>query len=498
MGKFKCNKCGKELDLKWFGQNKAKSLGHNTICKICNWFRENKHKYNPSEHLTNEQDIQLIKYSLTKPYKDVIEISKNMNIDLDIVIRRINELNLQNLKKIKIQCKICEKSKIITLSQYNGHNLCSRECYTEYMSKYNIGENNSNFKQIKIKCDNCGKMFYKKPSRIKKSKNDFCSTSCMHEWFRKNVYNNEDYKEFHKLKISKQLERGDFSHTDTKPQIILNNILDELKIEYINEKRFDFYNVDSYIEKYNIPIEVMGTYWHTDPRFYTEINYSMQLDVFPRDKAKNTFFRKKYDREILYLWEYDLENNIDDCKNMILDYIKFNGELKEYHSFNYKKENRIRPYMEYSSDEIRNIINLDIVKLRCKKDEGKYTKFKCDFCGKDCEELTSHFRKNNSHCCSRECSGKLQTLKNRKTVSCCECGKIFSIKNSAYKRNKNKKFYCSRECQIKNSKLNEDIRCENCGKSIYMTKIRYSKSKTKQFFCNRDCYNEFKRREKDE
>lgn len=33
-----------------------------------------------------------------------------------------------------------------------------------------------------IKCDNCGRDFYKRPSLIAKSKHHFCSRECQHQW----------------------------------------------------------------------------------------------------------------------------------------------------------------------------------------------------------------------------------------------------------------------------------------------------------------------------
>ena len=39
--------------------------------------------------------------------------------------------------------------------------------------------------------------------------------------------------------------------------------------------------------------------------------------------------------KILYLWETDINDNKEMCEKLILEYIKRNGDLKNYHSFNY-------------------------------------------------------------------------------------------------------------------------------------------------------------------
>jgi hypothetical protein len=46
--------------------------------------------------------------------------------------------------------------------------------------------------------------------------------------------------------------------------------------KYLNEKQFQYFAVDNYLEEYNLIIEVMGTYWHCDNRFYPTVNYEMQ------------------------------------------------------------------------------------------------------------------------------------------------------------------------------------------------------------------------------
>ena len=122
----------------------------------------------------------------------------------------------------------------------------------------------------------------------------------------------------------------------SKPQEIVNNILDELNITQEREKIFDYYAVDSFLCDYNLIIEVNGDYWHYSPLLSEGRKKSKfgTRDV-GRDKAKHTYIKNKYNIEILYLWETDIIKNPNLCKKLILEYVNNNGLLNNYHSFNY-------------------------------------------------------------------------------------------------------------------------------------------------------------------
>lgn len=102
-------------------------------------------------------------------------------------------------------------------------------------------------------------------------------------------------------------------------------------------------------------IEVMGDFWHANPKKY---NISSLRDIqkkrIPKDKAKHTYISNQYHIEILYLWEDDLYNHPELCERLISHYIKSNGILSDYHSFNYyidkdelcRSETTLHPYFE--------------------------------------------------------------------------------------------------------------------------------------------------------
>ena len=106
-------------------------------------------------------------------------------------------------------------------------------------------------------------------------------------------------------------------------------------------------------------IEIMGDYWHATPLKYNLNNLTeQQKKSIKQDRSKHTYVKKYEDIEILYLWETDINNNIDLCLSLINKYIDNNGILDNYHSFNYHLDNNtlvlntslIIPIQEYKTE----------------------------------------------------------------------------------------------------------------------------------------------------
>lgn len=79
----------------------------------------------------------------------------------------------------------------------------------------------------------------------------------------------------------------------------------------------------------------MGDFWHTNPTVYFDVTKEIQKKRIPKDKAKHTYVKNRYNYELLYLWENDIYNNLEVCEKLIIEYISNNGVLKNYNSFNY-------------------------------------------------------------------------------------------------------------------------------------------------------------------
>ena len=231
------------------------------------------------------------------------------------------------------KCEVC--GKIMHVSKKSTQRFCSYECQSEWQ-KTRIGDLNPRTTCFDIECDWCGKMFKIKPSVFDMRDNHFCSNNCRQEWYSQVFSQSDDWKEKSRVRAVKILSDGLIPFTNTKPQIIINTLLDEMNIKYRNEEPFKYYSADNYLCDYNLIIEVMGDFWHGSPLKYTvdQIRPN-QKKTISRDKAKHTYIKKYYGIEILYLWEKDIYERLPVCKSLIAEYISCNGIMDEYNSFNY-------------------------------------------------------------------------------------------------------------------------------------------------------------------
>ena len=288
-------------------------------------------------------------------------------------------INIGNKRGTTIVCDYCGKEAHKSLQVYNSnnHHFCSFEC--QQSSGYNennktefrnceicgsefetmknstqrfcdivcqgkwqstvIGDLNPRSKKVHIPCEWCGSDSFIPPYRLKASTYHFCSGECRKAWY-SNVYSQSDEWKEESRKRAATLLAIKPVQVNSKPQQIINNILDQLYIRYKNEEPIVYYSIDNYLSDYNLMIEVMGDYWHSNPLKYTpeKIN-DKQKHIISRDKAKHTYVLNQYNIEILYLWEKDIINNPELCKALINEYINKHGILKNYNSFNYFYKN---------------------------------------------------------------------------------------------------------------------------------------------------------------
>lgn len=229
-------------------------------------------------------------------------------------------------------CKICGKE--FECKKRLEQRFCSHDCQNKWQTTI-TGELHPQFSQKLITCTYCGEPFYAKQYKLNSGQNLFCSADCRRNWFAEIYSQSEEVKEFHRKKILKNFQEGKHSKLDTKPQIIVNDILDTNKIIYEREYNLTYYSLDNFLTDSGLMIEVMGDYWHCNPTKFDVPKYDSQKEVIRKDKAKHTYVKKCYDVEILYLWEHDIEHNKEMCEKLILEYIDKNGMLQNYHSFNY-------------------------------------------------------------------------------------------------------------------------------------------------------------------
>lgn len=352
------------------------------------------------------------------------------------------------------KCDICgDNFKCLKTSTQR---FCSNKCQGKWQSLNLIGGNANGYnhewsiEDRTIICEWCGKEHQAKPYQIKNGRR-FCSDQCRQDWYAKEFAISEENIIKSREQMVKNLTNGLMNKTETSIQVLVNGILDNLNIEYDKEYDCKYVAIDNYLKEYNLMVEVMGQYWHTDPRFYKEINYEMQVHRIKMDKIKHSYIRNIYDIEILYLWEDDINNKPELCVKLIQSYIKNKGILENYHSFNYSiidsnitlKRTLIIPYMEYEAVDIRNITDISVKEKMSKKQQNKWITFNCEYCGKEKEELICHYNKNKHHYCSRTCSSKAQIK--RIKVNCDNCNKEIEVIPDKYITNK--RFFCNQKCQ---------------------------------------------------
>ena len=348
-------------------------------------------------------------------------------------------LSIERTKDLVINiCENCGQEYEIKEYDAKDRRFCSKKCVGEYFT----GENNARFVQkLKVKCDWCGTEFEDLESSYNLSVKHFCGRDCQHEYHAKVFSQTDEWKEFMRLQAVNNLANGVFTHTNTNPQLIVNGLLEDLSIEYENEYNCKHYSIDNYLKESNLFIEVMGTFWHTDNRKYKQINYLSQAEGISRDKGKNTFIKKYYNINTLYLWEYDIETNPELCKELILSYVNNKGLLYNYHSFNYNLDKNLKinkdliiPYMEYDIKDLNEIIDLSIRELRSRYDPDKHIIFNCEQCGEESSSFIDQYNSSDHHFCSRKCNSTFYGKERSKINKICEvCGNNLQVKNDICK-----------------------------------------------------------------
>lgn len=252
-------------------------------------------------------------------------------------------------------CETC--GELMHVSKKSTQRFCSTECQKIWQTQQ-VGELNKRFNREKISCAYCGNEFFIKKYKTNLDQNHFCSKECRQAWYATVWSQSDEWKE-ESRKRAVDVLKNNTKTTLTKPQIIINNLLDSCNIKYNNEEPFVYYSVDNYLIDYNLVIEVMGDYWHANPMKFNKLN-DLQRKNIGRDKAKRTFIDKYYGIKILYLWEKDILERPDLCTLLIKLYMDNKGVIDNYHSFNYilhdgalvLSNKFIQPYQDMNNDKI--------------------------------------------------------------------------------------------------------------------------------------------------
>lgn len=264
-------------------------------------------------------------------------------------IDKLHSIGINNQKiKVKVYCKECNKELIARPSQYKKQKYFHCD---EHIKHKPSGKNSPFYNQIEIQCTNCGKIYsvvpydYNKANRFGDNHN-FCCQQCYWEYRSKyyiddkhpmfGTHQSDEQKHRQSELIVQMISDGVMPQTMTKPHRKINALLESHQIYFENEHTVKYHSIDIFLPNYNLMIEIMGDYWHAHPLKYNinQLTYQQKKSI-KQDKSKHTYIKKYNDVEILYLWEKDINGNIDLCWLLIQKYIENNGILDNYHSFNY-------------------------------------------------------------------------------------------------------------------------------------------------------------------
>jgi len=373
-GYKKCSICGKLKQLFEFGDHFSDASNLRCSCKLCDYFKRN--TLMVPIGWTEEECVIIIDNILNEKITYINDLCNILDRKLeDIILLLDKDIKISNKPlNVKYNCSFCGKEESKPLSVYlkNKEYFCSSECYWNFKRECEPkGEDHPSYNRVEKKCDNCGEDIKVIPWGIENHHHNFCSQKCYWE-FRSKYYIGEKHSQFglkktteqkRKMRIAtvKSYENGTFKRR-TKPQIKVDEMLDDLNMVFKNEYNCKYYAIDNYLSEYNLMIEVNGDYFHSNPLKFTELN-TMQIKGIIRDKRKRTYIKRYKEIDVLYLWESDINDKLEMCKELILEYVNNKGILSNYNSFNYSlveeklvlNKDIVVPYIDWDSVSINQL-----------------------------------------------------------------------------------------------------------------------------------------------
>lgn len=138
----------------------------------------------------------------------------------------------------------------------------------------------------------------------------------------------EKEKEIFRNKRAATLLNNSPNRFGSKLETRVKSILDDHGIEYIAQFWIDRKSYDIKLTNTRVVIEIQGDYWHANPMMYNENDIlrrdnktCMAKDIWAKDQRKLDI-AKKYNYNILYLWESELNNASDpEILSLIIKFI---------------------------------------------------------------------------------------------------------------------------------------------------------------------------------
>ena len=137
----------------------------------------------------------------------------------------------------------------------------------------------------------------------------------------RDYWSKEVNREKQRLLQSKRINKN---HKNHKSQLEkrFELILLKLKFSYISQYMICGYNFDFYLPKHDLVIEVVGDFFHCNPKKYPKGPiYESQINTIKNDKIKNNICKKSNGLMLLRFWESDINERPDWVKSEILKHI---------------------------------------------------------------------------------------------------------------------------------------------------------------------------------
>jgi very-short-patch-repair endonuclease len=141
----------------------------------------------------------------------------------------------------------------------------------------------------------------------------------------KGVIGKFNHTEGAKFKIKQARANQVFPVKDSKPEVIIQKVLNELNIEFITHKYMreikHSYQCDIFIPKFNLIIEIDGDYWHgNENNLKYKVLNERQLKSRKRDKIR-TKELQEVGFHVLRLWESEINENLSNCIKKIKSFL---------------------------------------------------------------------------------------------------------------------------------------------------------------------------------
>jgi len=108
------------------------------------------------------------------------------------------------LTTISLTCEWCseEYEQPPAYADQNEHNFCSHDCYSEWLTENNTGEDHPlwNGGDVEVSCETCGETLARPKHKIENAENHFCSAQCQGKYITKHR-SGEDSPHFQQITV---------------------------------------------------------------------------------------------------------------------------------------------------------------------------------------------------------------------------------------------------------------------------------------------------------